>query len=129
MTACGFIKHKKPVKVCSGSKNKYIQIYNRDLKPNDISLEMDKTLFIGVWAMVKTKKPVAGFTGVNTERDESTHVFYISYRENIEKKQLIGLNGKNFEIKDFENIDEENVTLAVYAIELGDDTLPVNDAW
>ena len=127
--SCGYIKKKKPVKICTASKDSYVELYDRSITPNNVTWQMDKSLITPLWAMVESWRPYKNFTGVNTDRNQATHKFTIDYRNDIENKQLIKYDGINYEIDDFENIDEENISMALYLHRLGNNGLPVNDSW
>jgi len=119
--ACKTIS-KKADRTCAGKRDKKVAVFSRDIKPADISFKMDLTAQFSIWCMSKTVRGTERFDGTNTNRSPDTTWFYTAFGVKIEKKQILSINGKYFEVDRTENINEENKTLAIVCVELGNIT-------
>jgi hypothetical protein len=116
--ACKTIS-KKADRTCTGKRDKKVEVFNRDIKPADISFQMDLTSQFSIWCMAETKRGTERFDGTNTNRSPDTTWFYTAFGVTIESKQILSLNGKYFEVDRTENMNMENITLAIVCVELG----------
>lgn len=97
-------------RVCSGSLNKKIKLKIRAITaPSGDSVDFGETFtdFITTWAMVQTKNGIVVFDDTNTAQKLS-HEFYIRYIPNITFEKWLEYDGKNYNILNVENLNEEN---------------------
>lgn len=100
----------KADKVCIGSLNSRIIIYDRDITASSTSsVSYTETLSgaVTVWAMVRTITGKDIFDGVNVI-GTATHEFYIRYRDGITAAKWVEYNSKYYDILSVENLNEEN---------------------
>ena len=129
--ACTF-KTIKTDNLCYSSLKHKATIVSRSLAPNhpdDIQGQYNSIdeLF-SFYCATETKKGVKPSASVNTGAPV-THVFYARYRDLMSfeidiKKHRIQVNGYTYMIDSVDNINEADVTVAIYCVETG-----INDDW
>ncbi len=110
---------KKADRICTGRKDKKINLIDRSITPNNFSFTMDLTSSKSAWAWLETRSGVKHWGGTNEERDAVTHVFGIAYQYDPQKKQLVEFNGKYFEIDSVQNMNGNNIDVLICCVELG----------
>ena len=116
--SCGRIKPKAS-KTCTGNRNRLVEFFSRNIKPDSNSFTMDIQPVFSLWCQGGTVRPVKNHDGTNTERDSITVTFYHPYGVDVREKQLCKFNSKYFEVSSVENINMENRTLRIDCVELG----------
>ena len=115
MAKCVKLRRTK-TQVCTGSLDKLIEIYQRDLTPPTNSLTVDPdytetfTLLYTIWSMIETPKGKVIFDDVG-EDIIITHYFYIRHVDNITAQNWIVYNGNRYDIKNVTDLEENRLYL------------------
>ena len=122
MAKCKKIYRQKK-RVCTGSLNKPIIIYDKKLNPTaEYGGKIDLINPIIAWSMVETIDGIPVVDGSNITF-LGTHNFYIrylaGYTDTIDKEFLVRYNGTDYKILKIENLNEENSFLKISCNERG----------
>lgn len=117
-------------KICEANFNRKIKIQFTSSAANNSPDVNAGTTFKDlktVWAMIKTKVTGQFIDNINTERS-STIDFYIRWTASIdfEKEIWVEYNSKRYKIETIDNIDEQNKTVKLSAIERGKKSIQAN---
>ncbi len=129
---------RKIKRVCSGSLNRKIVLYNRAITVPELgSVDYGEEFTIAktVWSMIETPKGLTLFDGANTIRD-ITHNIYIRYLNDFEVTaetwvgllQIIQNNERYLDIIRVQNIEENNRFLLLNCSLRGSNAVPANFA-
>lgn len=118
MAKCIRVQRKKTL-VCSGSLNRKIDIYQRDLtaplNPAGILADFREpfTLLLTTWAMIATPKGKTIFDSVTASPTNIDTVFTIRYTTIMDDdtQRWIVFNGKRYKIENVTNLEENSLYL------------------
>ena len=120
MAKCIKLRRTK-TQVCTGSLNKLIEIYERDIEAplNSLSVDPDYTelftLIHTVWAMIETPKGKVLFDDVGTEKI-ITHVFHIRYLNNITSQNWIIYDNERYDIQNVIDLESNKLYLRLECV-------------
>lgn len=120
-------------KICAGSLNKLIDIYERNIQSplnplfNQPDYDEQFTLLQQAWSMVVPKNGKIIFNQVSID-DTATHNFYIRFIAGITQENWIFYEGNRYDILNVTNVDENNRYLNLEAVIRGSENLNASKA-
>lgn len=113
-------------RICAGSLNKKIQIYERSYtaptNPSGALVDYDEAfvLVASPWAMLQDINGDVIFNGISTDKVATTK-FYIRFISSITSENWITFNNNRYDILKVHNLDENFKFMALDASIRGDD--------
>lgn len=102
-------------KICSGSLNKLITIFTRDITPGinpygvapDTHYDENFTALTQAWALIVPKNGDVIFNDISIDT-KATHDIYIRYIVGITQENWLTFDGFRYDILDVTNVDQNN---------------------
>jgi len=103
--------------VCSGDMNRKIELGERTLSASNEGMpQYEFTVLVSPYAMIDTVSPNANFDGINTDKDQVSHVFYIKHITTfkVDIKHVIKFEDNYYKIMKVTDSEEMHIIDILY---------------